>query len=132
MCLIKYVVAVHGHLGIIDTTILIGRHSYKVAAVHNVCVLPQYRGKGFVSKIMHAAMKEASCRNYDFGMLFCKKHIACIYEKAGWNFLPENTVKCLMNDGSVGTIGADEEFMFYPLKVEVLPAGEIDLCGRPW
>ena len=70
-------------------------------------------------------------RDYDAGLLFCRKPLEKVYGQMGWSRLDadvyktdEQKSKTLMPPAGIT--------MFYPLKAKQFPTGNIDLAGTDW
>ena len=72
------------HLAITDRTIMVGNEQVHVAGVANTFVMPEYRGKGYVGKMLELAMSQARKLGLDFGMLFAVEAIKKVYSRYGW------------------------------------------------
>ncbi|MBN2455354.1 MAG: GNAT family N-acetyltransferase [Sedimentisphaerales bacterium] len=117
------------HLAVVERTITAGSDKYLVAGVANVCVLPEYRGKGFSDKILQAAAEEAKKYDFDFGLLFTNKKIKYIYARNGWREIQGQKFLCT-DEGKKLEVSSAK--MYYPLKCENFPSGIIDLQGKGW
>jgi hypothetical protein len=121
------------HTAVVERTIMIGSDLSKVrvAGIQSFCVLRDYRSSGLSNKIMSVAMKEGSRRNFDAGLLFCRKSLEKLYSSMGWSSI--NTAVYMTDDEKGKTlIPARNITMFYPLNVMQLPTGDIDLAGTDW
>jgi hypothetical protein len=76
-------------------------------------------------------MKEAKCRNYDAGLLFCQQRVASLYVRNGWIEIPEVPVAYLDNNEPV-QLPANRFVMFFPLGLSEFPQGPADLNGPRW
>ena len=70
-------------------------------------------------------------RDYDAGLLFCRKPLEKAYGQMGWSRLDADVY---MADDKKGKtlIPAGNITMFYPLRAKQLTAGDIDLAGADW
>ncbi len=119
------------HVGVVDRQIDIGGVPLHVAGVQNVCVLPDWRGKGLSDRVMIAAMQEAETRGYDCGLLFCIPVLEKVYARVGWISLGVRDVIRTEN-GQDLPIPDKNIAMYYPIKVKSLPEGIIHLRGNDW
>ena len=60
----------------------------KMAYIANVYTMPEHRGKGIATAIMHLLMKEARLRGYSRIRLYASEHGRPIYEKLGFKDTP--------------------------------------------
>ena len=120
---------------VIERQINIADKPYIITGIGNVCVDPDYRGKGLAKKILVQAMIEAENRGYDFGILFCKEKIKDVYEKMGWLLISNTDIVRLNENGqpqSWNLWRGQDVMMYFPLKTEKLPQGVIHLNGLNW
>lgn len=120
------------HVGVVQRTVSVGGMDVRVAGVQNVFVLPEYRGRGLGDRVLHAAMAEAMWRKLDLGLLFCLPALEKVYARCGWKTLPRRTVRATRAGGQRYVLDEKNIMMFYPLAMEQLPPGEIDLRGDDW
>jgi hypothetical protein len=125
--------SIAAHTAVVERTVIVGPALFKVrvAGIESFCVLHDYRRTGLSNKMMSIAMEESSKRNFDTGLLFCRKPLEKLYNAMGWSRLDANVY---MTDEKKGKtlIPARNITMFYPLTVIQLPAGNIDLAGTDW
>ena len=119
------------HVATIERMITVGAAAVRVAAVGNVGVGPQHRGKGLCDMAIKTAMAEAKRRGYDTGLLFCQKHVIDIYARNGWSEIPDMPVTYLENNKPV-QFTADRLKMFFPLNLSEFPQGPANLNGPRW
>lgn len=121
------------HTAVVERVVIVGPNLSKVhvAGIQSFCVLQDYRGTNLSNKMMSVAMKKASRRGFDAGLLFCREQIETVYGGMGWRKL--DTAVYMANDTKGKTlIPARNITMFYPLKAKQFPAGDIDLAGTDW
>lgn len=122
--------SVISHAGVVDRSVLIGETSVRVAGVQNVCVLPDYRGRGLCKRVMEAVMDEAARRGYEAGLLFGTPEIGAVYERLGWRFVDRAVVR--LDAGKELPLPGGNRPMFYPLTLTALPPGVVFLQGNDW
>ena len=76
-------------------------------------------------------MKQAMSRNFDVGLLFCLPQLENLYRRMGWTKIESNVYMTNLKNEKV-SISAKNITMFYPLKIQDFPAGDIDLAGLDW
>lgn len=118
------------HAGVVDRTVLAGEAAVRVAGVQNLCVVPDYRGRGFCKRVMEAAMDEAARRGHQCGLLFCTAALGTIYERLGWRFLDRAVTR--IDSGRPLPLPEGNRPMVYPLSLRAMPPGPIDLQGNDW
>ena len=119
------------HATAIDKSITVGRQVVQVAGIMNVFVLPEYRRQGLATEVARAALVEAERQGFDMGLLFCKSGLEPVYSGAGWKKI---------SDRHITRVVAKRELplrkhiisMYYPLKLKILPPGDIHLRGNEW
>jgi GNAT superfamily N-acetyltransferase len=125
--------SIAAHTAVVERTVIVGPDLFKVrvAGIQSFCVLHDYRRTGLSNKMMSIAMEESRKRNFDAGLLFCRKPLEKLYNVMGWSRLDTDVY---MTDDKKGKtlIPARNITMFYPLTVIQLPAGSIDLAGTDW
>jgi predicted acetyltransferase len=124
--------AVVAHVGVVVRTITASGTPVAMAGPQNVYVIPTRRGRGLVNRVMAASMEEAKRRGLDVGLLFCLPSLENIYKRCGWRTLPATTVHATRTNGERYVLDEHNLLMFYPLKVQAFPPGEIDLNGDDW
>jgi predicted acetyltransferase len=120
------------HVGIIDRIIKVGGENFHIAGIQNVFVIPEYRGKGLSDTVMTTAMRDASNRNYDFGLLFCIPELEKVYAKTGWLKIFPGSVSRVDENGDEMPLPEKNITMYFPLRVVSFPAGKIHLQGNDW
>lgn len=60
------------HAGLWPITVIVNGTIHRTAAIHGVCVLPEYRGRGYFKQLMNEAMQVAS-KNFESTILFTNK-----------------------------------------------------------
>lgn len=60
------------HAGLWPITVMVNGAIHKTAAIHGVCVKPEYRGKGYFKQLMNEAMQVAA-KNFESTILFTNK-----------------------------------------------------------
>ena len=125
--------SVVAHTAVVERTVIVGPNLSKVrvAGIQSCCVLLSYRGTGLSDKTMSVAMEEANRRGFDAGLLFCLDQIETVYGRMGWSKLDAD-VYVADDKGGKALIPAKNITMFYPLKANQFPAGDIDLVGTDW
>jgi predicted N-acetyltransferase YhbS len=119
------------HLCLIDRVIRVADQQLRVAGVGNVCVLPDYRGKGLSGRILKAAMKYAGQAGFDWGLLFTSEGVKKVYARNGWRLLP-NVIVIRVENGQKIERPPEAVTMVYPLKLAEFPAGVVHLQGNDW
>jgi len=124
--------AVIAHAGIVEREIRAGTTPIRVAGVQNVLVLPEFRGQGLFRQVMCAAMEEARRRGLDLGLLFCTPEIGRKYTRLGWLLLTGRQVTRIDEHGRAQPLPAKNVTMFYGLRLEAVPPGDLHLQGNDW
>jgi GNAT superfamily N-acetyltransferase len=119
------------HAGIADRTIRAGEQWLRVAGVQNVCVLPEFRGCGWMRSVMAVVAEEANQRGYDAGLLFCTLEVARRYQRLGWH-LVSRPVTRIDEHGQPQPLPQGNHILFCPLRLADLPPGILDLQGNDW
>lgn len=119
------------HIATIERMITVGVAPVRVAAVGNVGVISEYRGKRLCGMAIKAAMAEAKYRGYDAGLLFCQKRVMRVYTYNGWIEIPDMPVTYLENNKPV-QLPSNRFVMFFPLNLSEFPTGPADLNGPRW
>jgi len=120
------------HAAVVDRVIDVGGLSVHVAGVLNVFVLPEWRGKWLVHRVMSAAMEEARRREFDCGLLFCVPALEKVYARTGWRTLSARRITRVDEEGRELPLPGDNLAMFHPLAMADFPAGDIHLRGNDW
>lgn len=119
------------HAGVADRVIGVGVGTLRVAGVHNVYVLPEYRGCGLGESVMRESMAEARARGFDAGLLFCLPGLAKMYAAYGWERLPDRDIT-RTEDGIEKPLPGANLAMQFPIRLEHFPPGNIHLRGNDW
>ena len=123
---------VAAHVGIVERTIAVGDATLRVAGVQNVCVLPEYRSRGYCDQVMNAMTNEATCQEYECGLLFCGVDLCKVYRRCGWTSLDARTIVRTNKKGESVNLPSGNTAMFLPLVTEKFPQGDIHLRGNDW
>ncbi len=118
-------------VAVMDRTVSIDGEQVHVAGVANVFVVPQQRGKGLCDTALEAAMSEAKKRGFDFGLLFTHSPTDRVYTRNGWVEIKDRKFVRVEN-GEESVLSAERIKMYYPLKSEDFPAGDVHLQGDRW
>lgn len=121
-----------GHMGLHDRTIDVGGVPVHVAGLQNVAIVPGHRKTGLLGKLMAITMGEAGKRNYDAGLLFCLPVLQRVYARVGWYEQPGRSVTRVDEHGVESPLPNNDVAMFYPLKLQSFPPGDIHLNGNDW
>jgi len=121
------------HTAVVGRTITVGPDLSKVRVVgiQSFCVVRDYRSTGLSNKMMSVALEEGRKRNFDAGLLFCRRPLEKLYNGMGWSRL-DTDVYMTDDKKSKTLIPIRNITMFYPLNIMQLPAGDIDLAGTDW
>jgi predicted N-acetyltransferase YhbS len=119
------------HVAIVNRTVTVGGMPLRVAGIQSVFVLPAYRGQGLSDQVLKAAMAEAACRKFDYGLLFCLPPLAKIYARCGWQEVGAREV-IRMEDSCEMPLPEKNVTMYYPLRDAAFPEGLLHLCGNDW
>lgn len=85
--------------------------------------------------LLKRAMDEARQENFDMGLLFCQEHVRKLYANLGWLKI---TGRELILEIELGIRtehpceSSRHDIMYYPLSINKLPDGPLDLHGRDW
>ncbi len=118
-------------VAVMDRTISVGGEQVHVAGIANVFVMPEHRGKGLCDMALEAAMAEAKKRGFDFGLLFTHSPTNRIYARNEWVEI-KNRKFVRVENGEEAVFSAERIKMYYPLKSEDFPAGDVHLQGDRW
>ncbi len=119
------------HAGVVDRNVHVGKDSIRVAGLQNVFVLPSHRGRNMSAILLTTAMKEASARGMDLGMLFCTAQLETVYARANWTRADSRPITCT-SDGHDKPLPGKNIVMIYPLALRILPDGPLHLQGNDW
>lgn len=120
-----------GHIAVVERVVGVGNDSVKVGGVQNVFVMPEARGTGLSGELMREALAEMSARGYGCGLLFCLKALEKVYAPQGWRRVEGRKVTRRENDES-RPLPDNNITMYFPLAIQSLPDGDIDLRGNDW
>ena len=127
-----YNYSIISHVGVVDRNIRVGDQVVRIAGIQNVFVLPEFRGKGFCDVLMKEAMDKAAEYGFDYGFLFCIPEIEKVYERCGWIKLPDTSILLTDESGKDGVLPGKNVAMYFPLKFDTFPSGNIHLQGNDW
>ena len=120
-----------GHAALVDRTVRAGENDVRIIGPQNVFVIPEYRGRRLVKRILGAAMEHAG-EDYEVGLLCCRRPFEGIYERCGWWTLPNRPiVRRDENDNDV-SFPDNKILMAYPLAIKEFPSGSVHLNGNDW
>ncbi len=120
------------HVGVVDRNIRVGDKVVRIAGMQNVFVLPEYRGQGLCDALMKEAMNRAAEYGFDYGFLFCIPEIENVYRRCGWIKLPHTFIHLTDESGIDRVLSGKNIAMYFPLKINTFPAGDIHLQGNDW
>jgi GNAT superfamily N-acetyltransferase len=116
-------------VGILRREILVGGKPLWVGGIGGVATLPDRQGKGYAGKLMRRA--ETYMRDemgVPFGLLICGWARIPMYAHLGWE-LVAGAWRVVYKGG---TALVPDNIMALRLSDQAWPAGEIDICGKPW
>ncbi len=119
------------HATVIDKSITVGRQVVRVAGIMNVFVLSEYRKQGLATEVVRAALEEAERQGFDMGLLFCKAWLESVYSGAGWKKISDRHITRVVGRREL-TLRENIISVYYPLKLQSLPPGDIHLRGNDW
>ena len=119
------------HAAAIDTEIRVGTRAVRVAGIMNVFVLPGHRQQGLATEVIQAALEEAECQGFDVGLLFCKSWLEPVYRNGDWEKITGRHITRVVG-GRELPLRENIISMYYPLKLQTLPPGDIHLQGNEW
>lgn len=113
------------HVAVHDKTIGTSAGQLPIAGIAEVCVHPDYRGRGLVKRMLAAAHEWMARRDYAFSVLFGNP---AVYSSSGYRSI-SNELR--MTDPATGevTVAAQANAMIRPAKRSDWPAAQIDLHG---
>ena len=120
-----------GHIAVVDRTVTVGNEPLHVAAVANVSVLPEYRGTGLSDIMLKAVMAEAKRGPFDVGLLFTTELIKKVYARNGWIEIKGQKFIRVENEQEI-LLPPESVQMYYSLKRQHFPAGDVHLRGDKW
>ena len=114
---------------IVVRTVKVGLEMVKLGGIGNIATKVEWRQRGYAS----AALKVAQDflhdpLQVDFGLMISTEERVPHYNKIGWNVVGHS----LTIDQPDGKAKLNIPVMVLPVRRQDWPAGEIDLCGRPW
>ena len=80
------------HLELVRTEIDHGGSTYRILSPSGVLTYPAFRGEGWMSSLLAAAMRRIDGEDCDAGLLFCRPGLVDFYARAGWTSVPDATV----------------------------------------
>ena len=119
------------HATAIDKSITVGRQVVRVAGIMNVFVLLEYRKQRLATEVVRAALEEAERQGFDMGLLFCKSGLEPVYSGAGWKKITDRRITRVVGRREL-PLRENIILMYYPLKLQTLPPGDINLHGNEW
>jgi nodulation protein A len=118
------------HVEILERTGLVGGKPIHLGGIGGVATFKAWRKHGLAAaalKVAQAYLKDPLA--VDFGLLVCGENMVHYYRKFGW----ELVARQMWIDQPQGRIiFHDVPILVLPVCKSGWPAGEIDLCGRPW
>lgn len=80
------------HAGLVQVPLSVGAVRLQVAGLGGVVVAPDLRGQGLARLVVTAAMDHARSLGIDRGLLFCWLDLIPLYERLGWQVLPDDVL----------------------------------------
>jgi len=120
------------HLAVIDRIIKVAEEPLRIAGIHGVCVLPEYRGRRLSAELLQAAMDKSDRLNFDLGLLFTGSDLIKHYASCGWKLLANKPIIRVDKKGTEITMPAQQTTMYYPLARPDFPPGPVHLQGNDW
>ena len=109
------------HIGVHEKTVeTAGRH-FRIGGIAEVCVHPDFRGRGFVKKMLSCVHDWLTRNEFDFVILFGDPRI---YSSSGY-VQRDN----LIHDDAAGTGTSQSPVMVRPLTETPWPGGQVYLPG---
>ncbi len=121
-----------GHVGVVDRVVTMGGAKIRIFGVQNVAVLPDFRGKGYVDHMLAAVAGEAERQAFDMGLLFCGPLLEKVYRRCGWRTLSPRAVEIAWRSGQRDQLDPAILAMIYPLRMQEVANGPINLNGPDW
>jgi len=116
-------------LEIIERTVSVAGQPVPVGGIGGVGTDPTFRGRGFASQTMCAAIEHIHSQiEADFGLLICDNHTVSFYSVLGWEVI-NDPVYFDQPSGKVLNPGLT---MVYALTRRPWPKGPVDFNGYPW
>jgi predicted acetyltransferase len=113
------------HLASHEKTIGVGERELRIGGVAEVCVLPEYRGRGLVRYLVSQAHAHFRDRALGFGVLFGRLEV---YGSSGYGRV-KAAVRKLNARTQTWSTEVDDDFLVCSLNGESWPEGEVDLRG---
>lgn len=115
---------------IVKRNVLFDGESGTVAGINNVITLPEFRGKGYSSKLLNSTKKYLFEElAVDYGLLLCANELISFYEKLGW-YKVDSTV--FYTQPVKRTEQWNAETMLLSNGAAEYHPDEINLNGLPW
>jgi GNAT superfamily N-acetyltransferase len=80
------------HLELVRTEVDHAGASYRIVSPTGVLTYPAFRGEGWMSRLLAAAMRRIDGEDCDAGLLFCRPGLVDFYARAGWAPVPDVAV----------------------------------------
>jgi len=113
------------HTALHEKNILLDSRLLKICGIAEVCVLPEYRGKGLVKLILKKIDQWLIDNNYKYAMLFGDENV---YSSSGY-FNIDNEIKYVDYETKETKTEIIKCAMVKKLSEEPWPAGLVDLMG---
>ena len=114
------------HVAVHDKNIKTEKGTIRIGGVAEVCVHPDYRGRGLVRKMLAVIHKWLNENGFDFAMLYGEERV---YASSGYSTI-KNKIKFLDHNTKEWKIEASKDAMVAPLKGDDnWPDGLIDING---
>jgi len=114
---------------ILERDVLIGRESIRIGGIGGVATHPDYRRRGFASRLMnHARDFMRDELKLPYALLVCGDERLSLYTSLGWQLVTES----MYFDQPGGRHKFAGNVMVIELANDPWPPGAIDLCGLPW
>lgn len=113
------------HIAVHDKNILTEKGTIRIGGIAEVCVHPDYRGKGLVKKMLAVIHKWLQENDFSFAMLYGD---ADVYVSSGYSTI-KNKIKFLDHVTKEWKIETSKDAMIAPLKNDKWPDGLIDING---
>jgi GNAT superfamily N-acetyltransferase len=120
------------YLAVVDRIIKVAEEPVRVAGIHGVCVLPEYRGRRLSAKLLRAAMDKSDRLGFDLGLLFTGSDLIKHYASCGWKLLANKPIIRVDKNSTEITMPAQQTTMYYPLARPDFPPGPVHLQGNDW
>jgi GNAT superfamily N-acetyltransferase len=128
----RALVRVHGqvvsHVGISQRVITAGGKPVRLGGIGAVATLPSWRGKGFATAAVKAAVAFLCHRQFKYVLLVCTQDVVPFYRDLGWQVVDGP----VLFDQPRGKTTWPNLAMIWSCQGEAWPEGTIDLCGLPW